>query len=260
MSIKVKFTRKIGAVLAAVCLMATLTSCVRENRLLVGIDINQMPLSYRNSDGGIAGFEIDMASEAAKRAGVTVKFVPVSWANAQSALAEKQVNSLWGELPSDSPAAAGMLMTKPILRNSQVILVPKDTGITGKDSLAGKAVGILSGSMAAQILTADPVAAKLDGGAPQIFSDSGTMFQALESYQLDAVCLDDTMAEYYIMQHASDYTILPDALSTQQYVVAFRRNDSMLCGRIQKALDSMYRDGTDKTLSQKWFGKDLTLS
>lgn len=246
--------------LAAVCLTAALTSCVRESRLVVGIDINQTPLSFRNSDGSVDGFEVDLASEAAKRAGVTVKFVPVNWADAQTSLAEKKVNSLWGELPAGGTAVTGMLVTKPVMSNRQVILVPKDTDITGKDSLAEKAVGVLNGSAAAQVLTSDPISGKLDGGAPQVFNDSGTMFQALESYQLDAVCLDDTMAEYYIMQHASDYTILPDALSVQQYVVAFRRNDSQLCGRIQKALDGMYRDGTDKKLSQKWFGKDLTLS
>lgn len=253
--------RKWAAVwLAAACMALSLGGCMGEDNLVAGIDVSGKPLTFRDSTGVLTGFEVDMAQEAAKRAGMTVRFVPLDWNNSRAAMESGKVNSLWGNLTAGNIDTTGMLYVKPILYDSEVVLVPKDTDITGMDSLPGKAVGVLSGSRAAQALTGNALSAKLDGGAPQTFDNYDIMFQALSSLQLDAVCLDNSMAQYTLMQDLNEYSVLPGSLADSTYAVAVRRNDSRLRNRLQKALNAMRKDGTAARLSRKWFGQDLTVA
>ena len=254
-----KWKRWAAVCLTAVCLLLPATGCTGEDRLVAGIDVSHKPLSYRDSDGTLTGYEVDLAAEVAKRAGMTVRFVPVDWSKAQSAMADGKVNSLWGNVVPGNIDKTGMLYVQPVLYDSEVILTPKDTDITGFGSLPGKAVGAMQNSRAAAALTANPVSAQLDGGAPQLFDSRDILFQALDSMQLDAVCLDDSEAEYTLMQDLNDYTVQPGNFGTSVYAVGVRRNDSRLRNRLQTALTSLRKDGTVAKLSQKWFGKNLTV-
>jgi polar amino acid transport system substrate-binding protein len=227
--------------------------------LVVGLDTKQIPLSYTDNQNTITGFEVDMATEAAKRAGMTVEFVPVNWAQKDKALSQGKVNSLWGELTITPQAQQNTLFTKPYMYNSVIFIVSSDSTITSKIDLVGLTVGTIGGSQAAADLQKDSMSAKFSGGAPQIYNDNNTLFTALQSGQIDAVAVDETMGEYYINQNTLDYKILPDKLSNVQYAVGVRRNDSRLRNSIQSALDAMAKDGTSKTISMKWFGKDYSL-
>lgn len=254
-----KWKRWVAMLTVAACMALPMTGCGGEDSLVAGIDISRKPMSYRDSTGALTGFEIDLAQEAAKRAGMTVRFVPLEWSRAGSAMASGKVNSLWGDVVPGDIDKTGMLYAQPVLYDSEVILVPKDTDIAGMDTLPGKAVGALRGSRAADALTSSSVSGQLDGGGPQLFDDYDIMFQALASLQIDAICLDNSVATYTVMQNVNDYTVLPGNLAASTYAVGVRRNDSRLRNRLQAAMDSMRQDGTAAKLSRKWFGKDLTV-
>jgi polar amino acid transport system substrate-binding protein len=256
---QLKSCKRLCLILLSLSFVLIMTSCHGENVLVVGVDISQIPLSYRDSQNNITGFEVDMATEAAKRAGMTVEFVPINWAANQKALSSGKVNSLWGKITVTKENQQNILFTKPYMTNSQIFVISSTSKITNADGLAGKVVGTTKGSEADEALAKNSLLAKLSGGAAQYYSDSNTEFMALEAGQIDAVAVDDTMGEYYINQNTFDYKVLPDKLASSQYAVGVRRNDSRLRNSIQTALDSMAKDGTSKALSTKWFGKDYTL-
>jgi len=254
-----KLLKFLGIVAVLIVLVAGLSGCRGQAVLVAGVDINQRPLSYGDSQDNITGFEIDMTTEAAKRAGMTARFVAVNWAQKEKALSSGKVNSLWGEISATPDEEKNVLFTKPYMFNNQVIIVSADSAITSKAELAGKELGVIKNSRAAETLKSDKISAKLAGGGPEYFNDYDTEFLGLESGQIDAVAVDETMGDYYINQNTFDYKILSGTLSSEQYSVGFRRNDSGLRNSIQRALDSMNKDGTSKALSIKWFGKDYTL-
>ena len=254
-----KTSRLLCSVLVSMGLAIALTSCHGASVLVVGVDIKQIPLSYTDGQNTISGFEVDMATEAAKRAGMTVEFVPINWAQKEKSLEDGKVNSLWGEIAITPEEKQNILFTKPYMYNSHVFIISSDSNITSKLDLTGLTVGTIQGSEAAADLVKDSISAQFAGGGPQIFNDSNTIFTALQSGQIDAVAVDETMGEYYINQNTFDYKVLPDKLSTVQYAVGVRRDDGRLRNSLQAALDSMVRDGTSKAISMKWFGKDYTL-
>lgn len=244
----------LASVAAAVLL---LPSCKQQKALVAGIDAGQVPLSFKDGKD-YSGFEIDLASEAAKRAGYTISFVEIDWSSREKALLEKKVNSLWGTLTVTQQAKENILFTQTYLSDSQILIVPKNSSIADKNGLAGKSIGTLSGSMAAKVIESDSIVSQLESGSVNEFDDYDTLFLALDTGQIEAVAVDDTMGEYYIHQHSGNYRILPGTLSQQEYAVGVRRNDSAARNSLQKALSSMKADGTITKLCQKWFGKDLT--
>lgn len=254
-----KALKGIAMLLVAVSFVFAASGCRGDSTLTVGVDVSQIPLSYRDEQNNISGFFIDMASEAAKRAGVTVKFVPVNWPERQSALGSGNVNCLWGEIGVEDTLKQSQLFTKAYMRDNVVIVVPSSSVVLTSDDLKGKAVGVIKGSDAANALLGGTLVSSLADGAPLYYSNNNTLFSALGSGQLDAVAANETTGGYYINQNTLDYKVLPGNLASSEYVVAFRRNDSRLRNSIEKSLESMYGDGTSKTLSKKWFGGDFTV-
>ena len=56
-------------------------SAQQDNNTLVvmGLDDSFPPMGFRNEQNELVGFDIDMAREAAKRAGLTVELKPIDW-------------------------------------------------------------------------------------------------------------------------------------------------------------------------------------
>jgi polar amino acid transport system substrate-binding protein len=253
-----KCLKLICATAAMLGIVLTMSSCRGSSVLVVGVDINQVPLSFRDSNNSVSGFEIDLATEAAKRAGLTVRFVPINWVQREKALNSNEVNSLWGEDTAAPEEKNDILFTKPYMYNNQILIVLSDSNINTKEDLADKTIGVITGSKAADALKGDSITGMLAGGAPQFYDDNKTLFLALEANQIDAVAVDETMGDYYVNQNTVEYKILSGTLSTEQYSIGVRRNDSQLRNSMQKALDSMKKDGTSKSISIKWFNKNYT--
>lgn len=249
-------------ILAAVLLAATafgMTACRGESVLVAGVDIDQMPLSYRDNDNNIVGFEVDMATEAAKRANMTIKIVPINWNQKEELLKSNKINSLWGKLTGTTVEKSNILMTKPYMKNNQIFMISSDSKIAKKEDLIGKTVGTVISSSASLHFKKDIVSVQLANGEMQPYTDANTLFLALQSGQIDAVAVDETMGEYFLNQNTVDYKVLNATISTEEYSVGVRRNDSRLRNSLQTALSSMAKDGTSKEFSNKWFGKDYTL-
>ena len=47
-------------------------------------------------------------------------------------------------------------------------------------------------------------------------------------------------------------------VSSEEYAVGFKLGNTMLRDEVQTALEEMKADGTLKSISEKWFGKDVT--
>ena len=50
-------------------------------KMVIGLDDNFAPMGFRNEKNEIVGYDIDLAKEACKRAGMVVEFKPIDWAS-----------------------------------------------------------------------------------------------------------------------------------------------------------------------------------
>ena len=226
------------------------------DKIVVGLDDNFPPMGFKDENNEIVGFDIDLAKEATKRLGREVEFKAIDWSSKEAELKSGRVNVLWNGLDITDKRKENMLFSDPYMDNRQIIFVKKGaTGITDEQSLAGKAVGTQSASTAEEYIDGSDFF-KTKVKEVKKYSDFVSAFMDLENGRIDAVIGDEIVGRYYMSKH-------PDSIDAvgpvSQFGIAFAKDNQKLRDDVQKVLDEMVKDGTVAKISEKWFGKDITL-
>lgn len=115
-------------------------------KIVIGLDDNFPPMGFRDDKGEIVGFDIDLAKEVAKRAGMEVEFKPIDWDSKEAELKSKRIDALWNGLSLTPEREKNILFSTPYVQDKQIIAVRADSPIQSKDDLKGKIVGTQQGS------------------------------------------------------------------------------------------------------------------
>ena len=209
-------------------------------------------MGFRNKDNEIVGFDIDLASEVAKRLGVKLRTQPISWDAKEQELNTGKIDCIWNGMSVDSARAAAMNLSSPYLKNRMVFTV-KDSSLVSLAALSGKKIAVQNGSTAQKLLEAS------DAGkaASQIFpfDDNQTALMDLDKGGVDAVFLDEIVARYWIASNGKSFIVLEEGLSDEVYAIGFRKKDQKLRDAVDSTLAAMKADGKFAEISAKWFGK-----
>jgi polar amino acid transport system substrate-binding protein len=248
----------IAAMMALLVAGMLLAGCggAEKKKIVVGLDDNFPPMGFRDDKNNIAGFDVDMAKEAAKRLGMEVEFKPIDWNSKEAELNGKRVDALWNGLTITEKRRENILFTNPYMENRQIIVVAANSPIKTKADLAGKVVGAQEGSSSIEALEKD--AATLNSFKElKKFGDNVAALMDLKTGRLDAVVVDEIVGRYYIAKKPGEYSILADNFGSEEYGVGLRKDDKELLAKLQKAMDEMKKDGTAAKISKQWFGEDI---
>lgn len=224
--------------------------------LIVGFDQDFPPMGFLGDNGEYTGFDLELAQEAAKRLGLEYKAQPIAWDAKDMELESGNIDCIWNGFTMTG-REDDYTWTEAYMTNTQVFVVRNDSGIEGKDGLAGKVVECQADSSAEAALKEDPDLTSTFG---QLLTtaDYNTAFMDLEQGSVDAIAMDVIVAGYQIKQRNADFTILDDSLSAEEYGVGFKKGNTELRDKVQATLEDMAKDGTMKEISEKWFGEDVT--
>ena len=224
--------------------------------LIVGFDQDFPPMGFMGDDGEYTGFDLELAQEAAKRLGLEYKPQPIAWDAKDMELESGNIDCIWNGFTMTG-REDGYTWSDPYMENSQVFVVAGDSGIKSQADLAGKVVECQVDSSAEAALKEVP---DLTATFAQLLTtaDYNTAFMDLEQGAVDAIAMDVVVAGYQISQRTADFVILEDSLAAEEYAIGFKKGNTELKDKVQGALEEMAADGTLKTISEKWFGKDIT--
>ena len=225
-------------------------------KIVVGLDDSFPPMGFKDEKNTLVGFDIDLAREAAKRLNMEVEFKAIDWNAKEAELNGKRVDVLWNGLTITEERKANIAFTKPYLENRQIIIVKAGAPTKAKTDLAGKVVGVQDGSSAIDAIQKD---AELMKSLKELkkFGDNVTALMDLTAGRLDAIVVDEVVGRYYTAKKPGEYTVLDDNLGTEEYGVGVRKDDTVLLGKLQQAMDEMKKDGAAARISTQWFGKDI---
>lgn len=249
-----------GDLLAQIC---------SEGVLRVSTDPAYPPQSSLNeATGEYEGFDIDVATEIADRLGVEVAWEAPAW----DVLTAGNWNGRWdmsvGSMTPTNDRQEVLWFTQPYYYGLAVMVVPADSTLTDPASeLDGATIGVCAGctyeayldrSLAISGFTFDFVV-----DDPEIvgYDTDTTALADLAVGRLDAVMTSATTAQGWI-DEGNAGKILGSALFGEPMSVAFDRSSSLDPASLLAAVDAivaeMHADGTLASLSQKWFGLDLS--
>ena len=225
-------------------------------KLVVGLDDNFPPMGFRDEKNELVGFDIDMAREAAKRAGLEVEFKPIDWSAKEAELSGKRVDALWNGLTITEERKQNIAFTAPYMENHQIIVVPANSEIKTKADLAGKVVGAQEGSSAVDAIKKEEAVFN-SFKELKTFGDNVAALMDLTTGRLEAVVVDEVVGRYYVAKKPGDYAVLDDHFGTEDYGVGLRKDDTDLHGKLDKALADMKADGVAAKIAEQWFGKNI---
>ncbi|MTI67527.1 MAG: amino acid ABC transporter substrate-binding protein [Firmicutes bacterium] len=227
-----------------------------KGHFVVGLDDSFPPMGFRNSEGDIVGFDIDLAKAAAEKMGVEVKFKPVEWDGVILSLKNKDIDVIWNGLTITEERQEKISFTKPYIANKQAIVVNGKSETKSKKDLEDKIVGLQLGSSSEEALSNN---SEFKDSLKEVrkYSNNVEALLDLKAERIDAVVMDEIVARYYITDKKEDYKVLDEYLAKENYGVGVRKEDKKFLKELEKALDEMKEDGTAKEISNKWFSEDI---
>lgn len=238
----------------------------KSGTLILGLDNEFPPMGFVDTKTGkLVGFDIDLATEACKRLGITLKTQPINWDNKSAELNNGNIDCLWNGFSKTAERDKEFNLSIPYMKNNQIILVKSGSKYKGLNSLSGKTIGVQAKSSAETALN-DPANATFKKSLKEVVAigDYSKAVLEIQNGTIDAIAIDEIVARYYLANNPGAYSILQDtngkeaSLAIEDYVVGFRKADNALKQKIEGALKDMEKDGTMATISKKWFGEDVT--
>ncbi len=247
--------------LAEICEKGTLT---------VSTDPAYPPQSSLNEQTGeYEGFDIDVATEIAKRLGVEVAWEAPSW----DVITAGSWNGRWdttvGSMTPTNDRQEVLYFTQPYNYTPAVVVVLADDDEVSDLStdLDGKKIGVCSGCTYEQFLNKELAIEGyefdfiIDDAEVSGYDTDTTALQDLANARLDAVITSVTTAQGYI-DAGNPVKIVGDPVFYEPLSVGFDKSADPSSESLHEAVDEivgeMHEDGTLTAFSEEWYGLDLT--
>lgn len=82
-----------------------------KGKLVMGLDVALPPMGFRDEDGNITGFDIDLAKAVCEKMGVELELTPIIWENKEKELNDRKIDVVWNGMTINDERKAAMNMT-----------------------------------------------------------------------------------------------------------------------------------------------------
>jgi polar amino acid transport system substrate-binding protein len=217
---------------------------------VVGANIGNVPWEFQDARGQFVGFEVDLVTEAARRAGRTVEIQNIPFNGLFAAVQSGRIQVAISSITITPKRLASLAFAQPYYDADQSLSVLRTSAIRSLEDLAGRTVGVDTGSTGdiyagahrAQYRIADIL--RYEGLAPAMLD--------LAAGRIDAYLSDIPAVEYYIKDKPR-YRIAVRIPTGERYSFMFAKNFAD-AARINEALATMKKDGFIARIHQRWFG------
>lgn len=225
--------------------------------------------SLNETTGEYEGFDIDVATEIAKRLGVQIGWEAPAW----DVITAGNWNGRWdmsvGSMTPTNERQQVLWFTDPYYFTPAVVVVGANSTVTDvATELDGKKVGVCAGctyesflnkTLAINGFTFDFV---IDDAQVSGYDTDTTALEDLDLGRLDAVITSVTTAQGWIDAGHPD-KIIGSPVFYEPLAVALDKGSqadpTSLLAAVNQILADMHADGTLTAFSQKWYGVDLTV-
>ena len=220
---------------------------------MVGTDAAYAPFESQNEKGEIVGFDIDVVTAIAKKAGIEVKFVNTPWEGIFNTLAQGDRDLLVSSITITDERKQTMDFSSPYFDAAQLIAVKLNSKIAKFDDLKKLKVGVQTGT------TGDEVVSKLQGKTStniKRFESTPLALKELEAGGVDAVVADNGVVINYVANNSGGKfkTVSDTVFQPEQYGLAVKKGNAELLAKLNKGLADIKADGSYDRLFAKYFG------
>lgn len=223
--------------------------------LLVGLEGTYPPFSFQDENGKLTGFEVEFAQALAAHLGVKANLKPTKWDGMLASLDSGRIDVAINQVTISPERKKKYDFSTPYTVSGVQALTKKENAasISKPEDLSGKKVGVGLGSNYEQWLRENVKDVDI-----RTYDDDPTKYQDLRVGRIDAILVDRLAALDLVKKTGNTLAVSGPAFSRLEAGVALRKGNPEMLKAIDDAVAEMQKDGTLKTLSDKWFGADVT--
>ena len=221
-----------------------------------GFDKDFPPYSFIDDNGETTGFDVELAQAVCALNGWEYQAVPVNWDSKDAELNSGSCDCIWSGFTKSPAREDSYCWSEPYSINTQMIMVKEDSDIKTLADLAGKKVGVQTGTSAYDMLETP----EADGGVKEL-ADTFASVEVFDTYTIavtdlqagaiDAVAIDVTTGNFQ-MSNQEGLKYLDEELGDEVYAIGFRTNETELCQQVNEALEALAADGTMEEIGKKY--------
>ncbi len=221
-----------------------------DGKLVVATNATFPPYEFRDDNGNFAGIDIEIIQAVGEYLGLEVEITDIEFDAIITSVSSGKADI----------GIAGMTVTEDRLKNvdfsdtyatgKQVVITASDSGINGVADLAGKKVGVQTGTTGDIYASDDSTI-----GSVEQFNSGTEAVLALSQGKIDAVIIDNEPAKKYIEKY-EDLVIIDEEYTYEEYAMCIAKGNTELVEKINEALKALKDSGELQKIIDKYIAAE----
>ena len=247
-------------IVAASCALAVAAGTVHAKdwkEIRIAFDVPYEPFEYKDENGELTGFEVELADAMCKEIQAECEFVIQAWDGMIPGLVARKYDAIMSSMSITPERAERVLFSEPYYITPGGWFAREDfnVDVTDKEAMKGKVVGVQRGTTMDTYVTenlADVVTIKR-------YTPADDMVLDLEGRRLDVVFVDYPVGEQAILSKEGFKEVGEPVKLGEGVGVAMRKRDTDLAEKVNAALKKLKEDGTYDAIMKKYFNYDIKI-
>ncbi|AFT81383.1 amino acid ABC transporter substrate-binding protein [Leuconostoc carnosum] len=231
----------------------------KTKQITIGLDDTFVPMGFRDKNGKLIGFDVDLANAVFKTMGITVKWQPIDWSMKETELNTGNIDAIWNGYTKTAAREKQVAFSETYHNATQVLVTLKKNNINHFTDMKDKVLGDQTASSGDEGFSKYPKVLKQYVKDQKVvgYDTFDKAFNDLNAGRIDGLLIDEDYARYYVAHQPNpkNYTITVGDFPVDQTGVGFRKSDNGLRRAVNKTLAAFKADGRMNEIEDKWFSK-----
>lgn len=225
--------------------------------LSVGCEVGYPPFEDFAEDGTTPiGFDVDIITEVARRLGLEVNIINTAWDGIFAGI-DNNYDLVCSACTITAERQESMAFSTPYISNYQAVILKAGdtTEIKSFNDLDGMTVAVQKETTSDELISDYKSTGTID---VEIVANEKVLscFTQLDNGEVDAVCVDSTVADGYLAKNPDKYIYaFKDEAEAEMFGIAMGLNNTALKEAVDWALAGMEADGFIEETRNYWFGQ-----
>ncbi|KQS72299.1 amino acid ABC transporter substrate-binding protein [Rhizobium sp. Leaf371] len=221
--------------------------------LKIGTEGTYAPFTFHDAGGKLVGFDVEIGEAVAAKLGVKAEFIEGKWDGLIAGIDAGRYDTVINQVGITDARRQKYDFSEPYIASKAVLIVRQDN-----DDIKGFAD--LKGKTSAQSLSSNFGKIAQSAGAELVGTDGfDQSIQLVLTRRADATVNDSlSFLDFKKQKPDAPVKIAAEQENADYSGIIIRKGEPELLAAINKALADIKADGTYKTISDKYFGQDVS--
>jgi len=241
--------------LLVISLFASAPLFAQDEPLRVGMSGQYFPFTFVEQDE-LKGFEVDVMNALGKEMGRDIQYETANFSGLFGMLQSGRIDTVANQITITEERKQAYVFSDPyVYDGAQVVTKEGNTEVRGVEDLKGKTVAVNLGSNFEALLQALPYADQITIKTYESNLERDTALGRVDAFVMDRVSASQIIKEKPLPLELAGPTF---SQITNAYPFHDTEAGRALRDEVNKALTTLRDNGTLASISEKWFGTDIT--